>query len=73
LYPKLPFDPIEDFEPITLIGREPGVVVVNLALPVKLQELIAYVKAHPARLTTRHRAMAAGSTCSPRCCARSPA
>jgi tripartite-type tricarboxylate transporter receptor subunit TctC len=26
LYPKLPFDPIEDFAPITLIGREPGVV-----------------------------------------------
>src|SRR5664279_2603562 len=35
LYPKLPFDPIEDFAPITLIGREPGVVVVNPALPVR--------------------------------------
>jgi tripartite-type tricarboxylate transporter receptor subunit TctC len=51
LYPKLPFDPIEDFVPITLIGREPGVVVVNPALPVKtLQELIAYVKAHPGQV-----------------------
>jgi tripartite-type tricarboxylate transporter receptor subunit TctC len=51
LYPKLPFDPIEDFAPITLIGREPGVVVVNPALPVKtLQELIAYVKAHPGQV-----------------------
>ena len=29
LYPKLPFDPIEDFAPISLIGREPGVLVVN--------------------------------------------
>jgi tripartite-type tricarboxylate transporter receptor subunit TctC len=48
LYPKLPFDPVEDFAPISLIGREPGVVVVHPALPVKtLQELIAYVKAHP--------------------------
>jgi len=46
LYPRLSFDPIEDFAPISLIGREPGVVVVNPALPVKtLQELIAYVKA----------------------------
>ena len=35
LYPKLPFDPIEDFAPISLIGREPGVLVVNPALPVK--------------------------------------
>jgi tripartite-type tricarboxylate transporter receptor subunit TctC len=51
LYPKLPFDPIEDFAPITLIGREPGVVVVHPSLPVKtLQELIAYVKAHPGQV-----------------------
>ena len=34
LYTKLTFDPIEDFTPIALIGREPGVVVVNPALPV---------------------------------------
>jgi tripartite-type tricarboxylate transporter receptor subunit TctC len=48
LYAKLPFDPIEDFTPITLIGREPGVVVVNPAVPAKtLQAFIAYVKAHP--------------------------
>jgi tripartite-type tricarboxylate transporter receptor subunit TctC len=48
LYPKLAFDPVEDFAAITLIGREPGVVVVNPALPVRtLPELIAYVKARP--------------------------
>ena len=48
LYAKLPFDPIGDFTPVTLIGREPGVVVVNPAVPAKtLQEFIAYVKAHP--------------------------
>ena len=48
LYAKLPFDPIEDFTPITLIGREPGVVVVNPKVPAKtLQEFIGYVKAHP--------------------------
>jgi len=48
LYSKLPYDPIEDFTPISLIGREPGVVVVHPSLPVRtLQELVAYVKAHP--------------------------
>jgi tripartite-type tricarboxylate transporter receptor subunit TctC len=48
LYTRLSFDPINDFAPITLIGREPGVVVVNPALPVTtLQQFIAYVKAHP--------------------------
>ena len=51
LYQKLPFDPIEDFAPITLIGREPGVLVVNPALPVKtLPEFIAYVKARPGQV-----------------------
>jgi len=51
LYPKLPFDPIADFVPITLIGREPGVVVVNPALPVTtLQELVAYAKERPGDL-----------------------
>jgi tripartite-type tricarboxylate transporter receptor subunit TctC len=51
LYPKLPFDPIEDFAPISLIGREPGVLVVKPALPVQtLQEFIAYVKARPGQI-----------------------
>jgi tripartite-type tricarboxylate transporter receptor subunit TctC len=51
LYPQLPFDPIMDFAPITLIGREPGVVVVNPALPVNtLQELVSYVKARPGQV-----------------------
>ena len=48
LYPHLAFDPVEDFAPISLIGREPGVVVVNPALPVKtLQEFIAYARQRP--------------------------
>jgi tripartite-type tricarboxylate transporter receptor subunit TctC len=48
LYTKLPFDAVEDFAPITLIGREPGVLVVHPSLPVKtLPEFIAYVKARP--------------------------
>jgi tripartite-type tricarboxylate transporter receptor subunit TctC len=51
LYRKLPFDPIEDFTPIALIGREPGVVVVNPAVPATtLQAFIAYVKANPGKV-----------------------
>jgi len=51
LYKKLPFDPVGDFTPVTLIGREPGVVVVNPAVPAKtLQEFVAYVKANPGKV-----------------------
>ena len=51
LYRQLPFEPIDDFTPITLIGREPGVVVVNPSIPVKtLQEFIAYVKERPGKV-----------------------
>jgi len=51
LYPKLSNDPIEDFAPISLIGREPGVLVVNPALPVKsFQEFVTYVKARPGQV-----------------------
>ncbi len=51
LYPKLAFDPIEDFVPISLIGREPGVLVVHPSLPVNnFAEFIAYVKARPGQV-----------------------
>ena len=51
LYPHLAFDPIDDFAPVSLIGREAGVVVVNPALPVKsLQEFIAYARARPGQI-----------------------
>src|SRR5947209_13083519 len=46
LYRSLSFDPVDDFAPIALIGREPGILVVNPSLPVRtLSEFIAYVKA----------------------------
>ena len=51
LYPKLSYDPIEDFASISLIGREPGVLVVHPSLPVKtVQEFVAYAKERPGRI-----------------------
>jgi len=51
LYPKLPFDPVEDFTPITMIATVPSILVGNPALPPKdLRELIAYAKARPGKL-----------------------
>jgi len=51
LYPKLPFAPIDDFVGISLLGREPGVLVVHPSLGVKnVAELIAMAKAKPGEL-----------------------
>ncbi|HEX5865062.1 MAG TPA: tripartite tricarboxylate transporter substrate binding protein [Casimicrobiaceae bacterium] len=51
LYPKLSYDPIEDFAPISLVGREPGVLVVHPSLPVKtFREFVAYVKERPGQI-----------------------
>jgi tripartite-type tricarboxylate transporter receptor subunit TctC len=51
LYPKLPFAPIDDFIGISLLGREPGVLVVHPGLPVRnVAELIALAKAKPGTL-----------------------
>ena len=46
LYPKIGYDPVKSFEPITLIGTNPTVLVVNQASPYKtLQDVIAAGKA----------------------------
>ena len=51
LYPKLPYAPIDDFIGISLLGREPGVLVVHPSVPVKnVAELIAYAKARPGEM-----------------------
>src|SRR4051812_17729149 len=52
LYPKLPFDPIRDFTPITLVASGPGLLVTHPSLPVRnLKELVAFAKAKPGALS----------------------
>ena len=51
LYSQLKFHPLDDFVPITLIGREPGVLIVHPSLPVQsIQELITYARERPGKL-----------------------
>ncbi|MFN7750770.1 MAG: Bug family tripartite tricarboxylate transporter substrate binding protein [Pseudomonadota bacterium] len=51
LYPKLPFDPVEDFDPVGLFGREPAVLLVHPSLPVKtVRELIDLAHAQSGQL-----------------------
>ena len=49
---SVPYDPIRDFDPVTLMFRTPFYLVVNNSLPAKsIQELVAFAKSKPGELT----------------------
>jgi tripartite-type tricarboxylate transporter receptor subunit TctC len=48
VYTKLPYDPIQDFVPLSEIGSFPLILVVNASSPFKsVADLVAYAKANP--------------------------
>ena len=53
LYPKLPYDPVKDFAPVSLVAVVPNVLVTNSTQPnVKnVQDVIANAKADPGKLS----------------------
>ena len=51
LYSRVPYDPIKDFAPITLLGIAPTVLVINPDVSAKsLQELVSLAKSKPGQL-----------------------
>lgn len=45
IYKKLPFDPIKDFEPISMIGTTPNVLILHPSVPARtVTEFIAHAK-----------------------------
>jgi tripartite-type tricarboxylate transporter receptor subunit TctC len=51
LYPKLPYDAVNDFAPISFVASVPYVLVVEPALPAtSVQELIALAKSRPGKM-----------------------
>jgi tripartite-type tricarboxylate transporter receptor subunit TctC len=51
LYSKLPYDPIKDFAPITLVAKTIGLLVVNTQSDIKTaKDLVAKAKAAPGKL-----------------------
>lgn len=52
LYSRIPYDPVNDFAPVSLLGTTTNVLVVHPSTPVKtLKELIAYAKARDGQVT----------------------
>lgn len=48
IYSKLPYDPLKDYAPISMIGDFPLILVVGASLPVNsVKELIDYARARP--------------------------
>jgi len=52
LFRKLPYDPVKDFAPITLMASGPYILVVHPSLPAKsVREFVALARKHPGQIT----------------------
>ncbi|HEX6020181.1 MAG TPA: tripartite tricarboxylate transporter substrate-binding protein, partial [Burkholderiaceae bacterium] len=55
LYTRIPYDPLRDYTPLTLVARVPNVLVLNVETAQRLhiasvRDLVAYAKANPGKL-----------------------
>src|SRR5947199_10492498 len=51
VHARLPYDPVKDFAPVTLLASAPSVLVVNPGVPARtIAEFIAYARANPGKL-----------------------
>jgi len=51
LHRKLPYDPLKDFAPVSLVGTAPSILVTHPSLPVKaVRDVIALARAKPGQL-----------------------
>ncbi|HET8746614.1 MAG TPA: tripartite tricarboxylate transporter substrate binding protein [Ramlibacter sp.] len=52
LFKKLPYDPVKDFEPVTLLSKGGQILIVNNNVPVNsVQDLVKLAKARPGKLS----------------------
>lgn len=51
LFAKIPFDPVNDFEPVSLVALTPNILIVHPSLPVRtVKEFVALAKMKPGEL-----------------------
>ena len=51
LFPKLPYDTLTDLAPVTLVGRQPNILVVHPSVPARsVRELLALARAKPRQI-----------------------
>lgn len=63
LVPKMPFDPVKDFAPITKFASVPNVLAARAAFsPRTIQEVIEYAKANPGKVTWATSGTGSGGT-----------
>lgn len=52
IFPKLPYDPVKDFQPVSLLAKVPSLYVVHPDFPAKnLKEFVQYVRANPGKFS----------------------
>jgi tripartite-type tricarboxylate transporter receptor subunit TctC len=52
LYPKLPYDTLQDLAPVTMVGEQPNIVVVHPSVAAKsMSELLALVRVKPGQIS----------------------
>jgi tripartite-type tricarboxylate transporter receptor subunit TctC len=55
LYPKIPYDPVKDFAPVTLAAISPNVLVVHPSIPAKsVRDLIEFLRVNPGKYSYAH-------------------
>ena len=62
LYRRLPYDPVRDFEPVSMLASQPYILAVHPSVPAStVPQLIAYAKSMPNKLTSASAGFATGT------------
>ena len=62
LYRKLPYDPVRDFEPVSMLASQPYILAVHPSVPATtVPQFIAHAKAAPNKLTSASAGFATGT------------